>query len=396
MHNKTSVLSTVSIYHAFNDGSVAVIPLLFPIFKTLLNLTYTQVGIIMGGGLLITLITQLVIGGQADIKNRSTLLSTGILLLSGSLLLLTHIQGFFTLLIFIILLRFSAGFFHPVGVGWISQTFKRDRLDWAMGIQSAFGDFGAFIAISTTLFIVEIIDWSFPFYLWSIAGILCLFIGIHLSRNSHSNHITIVNNCSTRNSFKTSVIKETTNIKKIKLFLPGIIISGSAWGIIITYLPLFLHEKTALSLSIIGIIVSIWIGIGTITCAFYGKIQLLIGRKNVVILSYLIIGLMCFSLSIFTNTLILIVIMIFLGISTFLTYPALFSFISETTDERYEGKTFGYIFTFQLGGGTILLFLGGISADIWGIWTPFILLGLLSLFVAIIFFINRHKLTTLG
>ena len=87
--------------------------------------------------------------------------------------------------------------------------------------------------------------------------------------------------------------------------------------------------------------------------------------------------------------------MIFLGISTFLTYPALFSFISETTDERYEGKTFGYIFTFQLGGGTILLILGGISADIWGIWTPFTLLGLLSLFVAIFFFYNRHKLTTL-
>ena len=396
MHNKTSVLSTVSIYHAFNDGSVAVIPLLFPIFKTLLKLTYTQVGIITGGGLLITLLTQLVIGRQADIKNRSTLLSIGILLLSGSLLLLTHIQGFFTLLLFILILRFSAGFFHPVGVGWISQTFKRDRLDWAMGMQSAFGDFGAFIAISTTLFIVEITDWSFPFYLWSIAGILCLFLGIYLLRNSRSNPVANANNYLTRNNIKTSIIKEAATIKKIKLLLPGIVISGSAWGIIITYLPLLLHEKTALSLSIIGVVVSIWIGIGTITCIFYGKIQLLLGRENVVILSYLIIGLMCFSLSIFTNTLILIIIMIFLGISTFLTYPALFSFISEITDEGYEGKTFGYIFTFQLGGGTILLILGGITADIWGIWTPFILLGILCLFVAIIFFYYRHKLTTLG
>jgi MFS family permease len=70
MDDKKRILSAVSLSHAFNDASVVIIPLLFPIFKKLFNLSYTEVGIITGGGLLITLISQLVIGQISDKKNK--------------------------------------------------------------------------------------------------------------------------------------------------------------------------------------------------------------------------------------------------------------------------------------------------------------------------------------
>lgn len=178
----------------------------------------------------------------------------------------------------------------------------------------------------------------------------------------------------------------------MKLLLPGFIVSGAAWGIIITYLPLLLNAKTDLSFSTIGLIVSIWIGIGAITCIFYGKISSQLGRKNVVILSYLIVALSSFVLTSVSNIIILLGIMIILGISTFLTYPSLFSFVSDLTDEEIEGKTFSYIFTFQLGGGTILLFLSGVTSDLWGIWTPFLTLGILSMLMAFVFLISRKSL----
>ncbi len=129
MNQKTRIISTVSFYHAFNDGAVAVVPILFPVLKTLFNLSYTQVGIITGSGLFITLITQLMIGRISDKKKRRFLLSIGIFLLSSSLLLLTQTNGFFTLLVLILFLRFGAGFFHPVGIGWISKTFKKQKID---------------------------------------------------------------------------------------------------------------------------------------------------------------------------------------------------------------------------------------------------------------------------
>ena len=392
MNNKNRILSAVGIYHGFNDGAVVIIPILFPVFKVLFNLSYTQIGIITGGGLLITLITQIFIGLLSDKKNRRMILSAGVLFLSASLLLLTQIQGFLTLLVFIFLLRFSAGFFHPVGIGWISKIFKKEKLDWAMGMQSALGDFGAFIGILTTAFIVDFKDWSYPFYIWAIIGIFCLFIGLSLTRGVKEDITNNEKNKNKKTTFKEKLLEEKEILKAVKFFIPGLIISGSAWGIVVSYLPLLLDERTVLSLSMIGVIVSIWIGIGTIVCLFYGKIISFFGRKKVMIFSYIGMGLMGFSLSIFTDVLILIIIMVILGMSTFLTYPAIFSYVSEKTDEAYEGKVFGYLFTVQLGGGTFLLFISGVTSDIWGIWTPFFILGVLSILISILLIGNQKKL----
>jgi MFS family permease len=392
MKDKIRILLTVGIYHGFNDGSVVIIPILFPVFRELFDLSYTQIGIITGGGLLITLITQIFIGFASDKKNRRTLISAGILFLCFSLLLIIQVQNFISLLLFIFVLRFSSGFFHPVGVGWISKTFKKEKIDWAMGMQSALGDFGAFIGIITTAFIVDLKGWSFPFYIWAFAGVICLFSGLFLTRNIDEKYLENEKNKVEKISFEKLLNKEWKLLKKIKLFLPGAIISGTTWGIVVSYLPLLLVEKTTLSLALIGIIISIWIGVGTIICLLYGKIITVISRKTIVIMSYLTMGVMAYLLTTITDIILIIFIMILLGISSFISFPAIFSYVSEITDDPTEGKTFGYIFTFQLGVGTLILFFSGLTADIWGIWTPFFILGFFSLLTALLFIINQKKL----
>ena len=392
MDDKKRILSSVALSHAFNDASVVIIPMLFPIFKKLFNLSYTEVGIITGGGLLIVLISELLIGRLSDKRNRRVFLLLGTFLLGITFLLIPFSQGFFTLLIFVLIHRFAASFFHPIGISWISKVFKKDRLDWAMGIQSAFGDFGAFIAILTTPFIVELKDWTYPFYVWSIISVFCLFVFIYLTRN-----IIDKNNQHSKEKIKKKSIQlylkeDWKEIKKTIIFLPGYIISGLAWSIIISYLPLLLTERTTLSLTSIGLIISLWIGIGVIVCLFYGKIIKKFGRKNIIILSYLTIGLMGIFLSIFTDVLIIIIVIIFIGIATFLSYPALFSFVSDITDENNEGKMFGYILSIELAGGTIILFLSGVTSDIWGIWTPFAMLGILSFISAFLLIIKRKEI----
>jgi FSR family fosmidomycin resistance protein-like MFS transporter len=396
MNDKNNILLTIGLYHAFNDGAVVVIPILFPIFKEMFDLSYTQIGIITGGGLLITLITQLYIGYYSDKRNRRILLSFGILILSGSLLIIPLSTSFITLLLFILLLRFASGFYHPIGVGWISKTFKKEKIDWAMGIQSALGDFGAFIGILTTAFIVDLSGWEIPFYIWAIIGVFCLLYGLFLTRNTHEKHIKNEKKVEEKIKIRRFLNNEYELLKNIKLFLPAAIVSGSSWGIVVSYLPLLLVERTTLSLSYIGIIISIWIGVGTIICIFYGKIYSFFGRKITVLFSYITLAVMAFLLIFITDIIILIIIMIFLGISSFLTFPAIFSYISDMTDETIEGKTFAYIFSIQLGGATILLFLSGLTADIWGIWTPFFILGLFSLLVTFLFIFNKKKLAPIN
>ena len=390
MNEKRRILATVSMYHAINDGAVAVVPILFPIFKSIFNLSYTEIGIITGTGLLVNLIAQLILGNISDGKNTRTMLSLGVLLISISLFLITFTNGFIALIIFILILRISCSFFHPIGTGWISRIFKKEKLDWAMGVQSGFADFGVFIAVSTTLYLTTLTSWDFPLYIWSFAAGFIVLSGIILTRNVQDENLIV------KNDDKKITMRERFNesmlfMKKIKLLLPASIISGASWGVVITYLPLLLDEKTDLSLTLIGLVLAVWIGIGCISSFNYGKISEKIGRKNVMILSYITIGLTSVLLSIITIVIIIIPIVAMLGIAVFVTYPAIASFVSEITHESCEGRTFSTMFTFQLAGGTLILFLGGYLSDIFGIWIPFLLLGIMSLFSSLLFLVYRKK-----
>jgi len=395
MNDKQQILSTVSLFHGFNDGAISVIPLLFPIFKIIFDLSYTQIGAITSGGLAISLISQLCIGRISDKKNYRTLLSTGILILSASMLFFTTAQGFLTVMLAMFILRFGSSFFHPLGIGLISRTFKKQNLDSAMGIQSGFGDLGAFLAVLTTLYIAELKGWQFPFYIWSFCGIIILFTGILLTRSTDETYFRYNQSHHQKQTVSEAFREWKTMMRKMKVFVPLLIISGAIWGVTVSYLPLYLDETTNLLLPIIGLLVSCWIGIGTIISFFYGRIQHIIGRRKLLTIAYLFTGLSSISI-ILTPSIPLIIAMIFLlGISSFLTFPALFSFISEATHESKEGKTFGYTFTLQLGGGTVFLFLSGAIADILGIWIPFAFLGISSLFATFLLLIT-HKQSSIS
>lgn len=389
MKNNIKLLITVCFFHLFNDGVISLVPLLFPVFRTLFNLSYSQIGIITGTGLAVSLFAQFFIGLLSDKRNFKTLLLTGMSLLVIALLIFPNIQGFISLFALFILLRFSSSFFHPLGIGLISKRFKKDRLDWAMGIQSALGDLGVFIAIASTLFIAETIGWTYPFYIWTIIGIISIVLGYILTKNIPKTDLK-QQSIHQKKLFKEKIHDYKKIITKLRYYAPMLIISGATWGTTLTYLPLFLDENTPLSLSIIGFIVSLWIGFGTIAAFFYGHLHSKIGRKKIIILCYLTIATMNFFLIINPILSIIPVIVAILGIATFLTFPILFSYVSEITHESNEGKTFGFIFTLQLGGGTFLLYISGFLSDVFGIWIPFIFMAIASIVATIsIFFKNN-------
>jgi FSR family fosmidomycin resistance protein-like MFS transporter len=390
MKQQGRILSTVSFIHAINDGSVSVISILFPIFKDLFQLSYTQIGFITGGGLFITLVAQLFLGRIADGKNVNSFLLTGLLLTSISLLLLPFSNGFITLLFLVFFMRFATSFFHPIGIGWISRTYKKGRLDWAMGIQSGFADLGAFLAILTTLSIAQLTSWNIPLYCWAGICLIGLLMNLVLTRQLTVESL-IVPKPKQKHSAREMVTDALKRIQGIRLLIPAFMISGGSWGVFITYFPLLLKEQTTLSLPVIGFLVALWIGVGSITSLAYGKIRSYIHRKKLLVLSYITIGFLSLSLVFFVHIVVLIGAMILLGVAIFLTYPALFSFVSEVTHESVEGWMFGITFTFQTGGGAVILFLGGMLSDFFGIWIPFALLGSLSLLLSLVLLYNYRK-----
>ncbi len=390
MNEKQQILTTVSLFHAFNDGSLAVITILLPIFRTLFDLSYTQIGIITGGGLTITLLTEMTIGRAFDKRNSRTLLLSGIGLLSISLFLLTFSPNYLMLLSIIFLIKFASGFFHPAGIGQISRVFKKQGIDRAMGIQSASGNFGSFIAILTTLAIATLYEWIMPLYIWSIAGVICVITGFTLTKNVRKTYLIRNKNSQKKQTPKEALHEWFHIIHRLRLLIPLFAVSITSYSIILSYLPLYLDEKTTLPLSTIGFIMALWIGVGVITSLSYDKIQTHLTRKRLLLLSYALIGATGIILSISTLLSFILILVVIIGISTFVTFPALFSYISESTHETNEGKTFGYIFTLQLAVSTIFLFISGALSDLFGIWIPFSILGLMSL-IATLLLISQYR-----
>jgi FSR family fosmidomycin resistance protein-like MFS transporter len=390
MNEKQQILSTVIFFHAVNDGSLAVITILLPIFKTLFDLNYTQIGVITGGGLAITLLTEMTVGRWFDKKNSRTLLLTGIFMLSITMFLLSFSFEFVSLLLIIFFIKFSSGFFHPAGIGLISRVFKKDRIDRAMGIQSASGNFGSFIAIFTTLAIAVRFGWTMPLYLWSVIGFICVFVGFSLTRRTPTTYLMSAALQGQRQTAKKALKEWYSIISRLKLLIPLFAVSITTYSIVLSYLPLFLDEKTSLSLSMIGLIMALWIGVGVIASLLFERIQSSFQRKTLLILTYFTIGIIGLTLTVTTVIPLIIVFVILLGIATFLSFPALFSVISGSTQEKNEGKTFGYIFTLQLAVGTFLLFISGALADIFGIWIPFTILGIIGFAATIILLVKPH------
>jgi MFS family permease len=252
-------------------------------------------------------------------------------------------------------------------------VFKKERLDWAMGIQSGSADIGAFFGIIITPFVVSIFGWRESTYLWAFITAIALSLGLLLTRKLTREFLqgTI-----TTEPFQGTYIQTAVAfMKQIKWLLPGIILSGAAWGVILIYLPLLLDAQTDLSLPLIGGLVGLWVATGSLISFFYGWLSDHVGRKQILILSYLLLGI-CSMLVISSTILTLLIIAIIgLGIAAFLSFPALFSFISQVTDGSKEGRSFGIVFTLTLTGGTIVQFIDGILADIVGVWAPFAVLA---------------------
>ena len=376
------------LYHALNDASVAVIPLLIPIFRMQFDLSYTEIGIVTGSALAINLVAQLLIGRRSEYWNPRWALSFGIFLMAIGLFLLSTTFDFLSLFAFMIVARLAASFFHPIGVGWISKTFKKSRLDWAMGVQSGFADIGACIAMASTLFLASVWYWQLPLHLFSALCFIGVIAGIVATRGVVEDNIKKEQN---RKTLKHFFGEDVEFLRRVKLLIPAFIISGAGWNVTITYLPLLFDEKTALSLSVIGLLMAVWVGMGSIVSFYFGRITDTFGRWKVMISAYLLFGVACLIVTLTGNLLLLLAIMVLLGFSIFLTYPALFSYVTELSAGK-QRRDFAMVFTLQLGGGTILSFVSGWLADFAGIQMPFVLMGALSLVLFVLLASNQSWL----
>jgi MFS family permease len=350
------LLWVISYHHACNDGTLMALVALLPILFVDLGISYYEVGL-LGLGLVITVVVQLAVGRIADRAFSKFLLEIGAGLMGLSFVLLLFVQDFTQLFIAVIAMRIGASFYHPVGISWITREYAGSDLDDALGVQSGIGNLGVIIAMASSGFLGEAFGWKTPCMLWAAMNLVAILAGMYVVKG-HPKDTPVA-------AKKEPIAIRQTFSKMAMLTLP-IATGGAIYQVTSTFGPVNLTTVYGWSAGSADLLFAIWIAVGTLTSYYYGRLRERFGRYSLMKAGYGVSALATLALFFVSDWRITAPLLVVFGALLFLTYPALFAVVTDSTARGERGTAFGILFGFQLGGGAVVVYITGLVADMSG------------------------------
>lgn len=354
MAQGNKLLWVISYHHACNDGTLMALVAVLPILIEEMDLSYSDIGL-LGLGLLITVVVQFLVGKASDRRFSRYMLEVGAGLMAISFVLIPLVSDFVGLFVVVIAMRVGASFYHPIGVSWITREYHGPYLDTALGIQSGIGNLGVILALGTSGFLGELYGWKAPCILWAMLNLLAVVLGLVLTKNHEAS-----NEIKARAPPAPSIL----TFKKIAMIAFPIAIGGAFYQVTTYFGPINLTQMHGWSTGDADLMFATWIGIGTLTSYFFGRISERFGRVSLLRYGYITGCIAAFLLAFTSSWYLILPILTVFGAVFFLTYPALFGVASNATDPSERGTAFGMLFGFQLGGGAIVVAVCGMISDL--------------------------------
>jgi MFS family permease len=373
---KKRILLSASLFHALTDAASVITPMVFPILlaQNFLVTNYAQIGVLSNLGLLTSLVVQFLVVRISFRSEYRTLMILSGLGLCASLAVTPFARSYGMLLVFFLMLRISASFYHPIVIAWISKSRAGSgrELDDAMGIQSGSGNLGVGLAYLTVGFLAQGWGWKTPLYVWAVFGLVLAGLGSWALRG-----------VSSRSEEKPSLKLADwwRSIAAIKRFIPGFLFGGAGWSVAVYYAPSLLHNKHGIPMGQTGLFLALWIGLGTITGYGYGIWSRRFGRKTVFMASLGGAAAALFLLGFAPTKALAVAGLLAFGGFLLMTYPSLHTFVGSTVPTSGQTMAFSWVSNIQLVSGAVVSLVSGVLSDIVGIAFPFIFTGALTLAV---------------
>ena len=256
-----------------------------------------------------------------------------------------------------------------------------------MGIQSAFGDVGVLAAFLGTGYLAQRFNWGAPLYTWGALCVAGALAGLMISRGTNGGD---------GNDDEEEPVSWRETIRDQRYLILPALLSGVAWGITLAYGPSLLNHRLGASISLTGIVLGCWIAAGTIASIMYGKVVERTGRFGAIVLSCAITAVATCIIAFSTNLALVAFLMTFFGWALFLTFPALLTLVGSVAKPKNRTAAFSLNANVQIVGNAAFSFAAGFMSDAWGIHTPFLLLGGVSLVVAVYVIALRKRMQPAG
>jgi len=380
---KRRILLSASLFHALTDAASIITPMVFPLLlaQNFLISNYAQIGVLSNLGLLTSLCLQFLVVRISFRSEYRTLMILSGLGLCVSMAVTPLARTYGMLLIFFLLMRVFASFYHPLVIAWVakSRAGSGRELDDAMGIQSGSGNLGVGLAYLTVGFLAQRWGWKTPLFVWALFGLVLAGLGSWALRG-------ISSRSEERPSLKPADWRHS--LHSLKRFVPGFFLGGAGWSVAVYYAPSLLHNKYGIPMGRTGLFLALWIGLGTVTGYGYGIWSRRFGRKPVFLASLGGASAALFLLGFAPTKALAVAGLLAFGGFLLMTYPSLHTFVGSTVPASGQTMAFSWVSNIQLISGALVSLISGVFSDVIGIQFPFILTGVLA-FAVFLFYAPR-------
>jgi MFS transporter, FSR family, fosmidomycin resistance protein len=365
----STVVTLVSVAHAFSHAYGALLPLIVPFFLTDLQLTYTQLGLIFSLSNLVWSPLQLAFGVLGRYCSRKLILGIGHLCQGASIIGTSMVYGFSDLLGWRIIGRIADAPQHPIGNSLISQSFRAERRGLALAINAAGSNLGTVAVPLLGGFLIATLGWRSTLVLFGLPGLLIgvLLLSL-LEENRGPNH---------RPQGTAKLGAEVWALLKHRdalLLMTSHVIGagGRGLGVATIYVPLYLSQTLQVNEVQLGILLTIMMAGSVIGPLIAGPLSDRMGRKPVLLGDYAL-ACLCFAglLTVSGNSWTLPAVLTVTGIAVYSEGALMQTALVDVADKTSMDMLFGLYFTVGSAIGAPWAFLIGALVDSYGFAAAF-------------------------
>ena len=363
-------LLLLSLSHMVTDLSQGALPILLPSLKTALDLSYTQIGVIVLVQNLTSSIIQPLFGMITDKVSLPWLLPISIFLSGLGLSITGFMTSYTSLLLSVIIGGLGVAGFHPQAsksVHFVSSDALRGR---SMGLFSVGGNFGMAVGASFMMFLTTLPGGLYN-SIWFVipSSITALLIWRYLDKVSPQ-------------SFQRAGKLETAKPKFIRfqpllILLTFIFFRSTLHAGLSTYIPIYYVNYLNGSPIYAGYLLSLFL-IGGVFGTFVGAmLSDKFGRKTILTFSMVIVLPMVAAIP-FTSGVLTMILLVFTGFSLISSFATTLV-LSQEMMPGYEGMASGLTIGLTIGLGGVGVTVLGYIADMYGVPAVFRIMPLLPL-----------------
>ena len=376
LKQRNKAIFGLSLGHFAVDLYAAMLVPLYPVITSKLGINLAFISSIIAIGHLVSSLLQPVFGYIADKLQHRVFMVWGLVLSSIFIPCAARSATVLTFLVCLLLGMIGNAFFHPQ-VSALVKDFNKNHPDLSktMSIFLGLGTIGYAIGPYCSTFFTESFGIEKLFYL-GLFGLSCAFFMYYFVPKIPDK------DCYIKENFFI-ILKEILK-NKTCMYLTVISIIKSALSISFgTYIPFLLQQK-GFSLSIIGLIVTLFYIAGGIGTIYSAKFEKKLGANNVIILSFIsILPLLGLFLSVLNyNKNIAVILFILTGFFILLSVGIILTH-AQNAIPKYTGVVSGVMQGFSWGIGALFLAPLGIIGQKFGIEAIMILMSTIAFITGI-------------